>query len=325
MDAAFHGFDRACLLLIRALMRMALAIEDLRHRVPRRTRRWRGSLRRACHGWLLRHGFVDPPAFARHGRRAWNRTPERLEEKLVRIHVDQPLLGAGQLRHLCERVLAFRPGRETVRRILIRRRDLVVALDQRRRRKPRRIHVTGARHLWGVDITIIWVLGFIPVWVLGAVGYHGSRIVAFERLRWPTSAEVARVLTAAFAAHGKPLRLLSDRGPAFTSESFRRFLAESGVRQTLTRPAHPWTNGRIERVFGTFKKAVFGLVWLVSSFRQVDRFAANFKDWHNRDRPHGAWDGRTPDEVFFGRPKRIPFQPARISYFDGRLLWWKFG
>src|SRR5204862_2406165 len=103
------------------------------------------------------------------------------------LHVEQPRLGAGQLRFLSERVLAFLPARETVRRILIPRRDLVVALDLQRRRKPRRIQVTGPRQLWGMDLTIVWVLGFIPIWIFGAVDYYGSRVVAFERLRWPTS------------------------------------------------------------------------------------------------------------------------------------------
>ena len=217
----------------------------------------------------------------------------------------------------------FTPSRETVRRILIRRRDLVVAVDQQRRRKPRRIQVTGPRQLWGLDLTIVWLLGFIPVWVLGAVDYHGSRVVVFERLRWPSSGEIARVLDRAFAEEGKPLRVLSDRGPAFTSAKLRQFLAENGVKATVTRPAHPWTNGRIERVFKTFKQTVFGLVWLTASFEQINRFAADFKIWHNTFRPHSAWAGRTPDEVWFGRPKRIGWA-GRLTFYDGRLNWYRF-
>ena len=301
-----------------------MAIDDVRQALPRHLRRWRGSLRRLRRRWLALHGLATPPPlFAHRGRRAWNRTPEHLEEKLVRLHVEQPLLGAGQLRFLAERVLAFTPSRETVRRILIRRRDLVVAVDQNRRRKPRRIQVTGPRQLWGLDLTIVWLLGFIPVWVLGAVDYHGSRVVAFERLRWPSSGEIVRVLERAFADEGKPLRVLSDRGPAFTSAKLRQFLADNGVKATLTRPAHPWTNGRIERVFRTFKQTAFGLIWLFKSFDQIDRFAADFKTWHNAHRPHSAWGGRTPDEVWFRKPKRLR-SAGRIAFFDGRLDWYRF-
>ncbi len=97
------------------------------------------------------------------------------------------------------------------------------------------------------------------------------------------------------------------------------------VGHTTTWPAHPWTNGRIERIFGTYKRTVFGLIWLFSSLGQVDRFVADFLRWYNADRPHSSWGGRSPDEVSFGRPKRIPPRPERVAYFDGRLVWWKFG
>ncbi len=322
MECALRSFDRACLAVIRLFLRLAVAFDDLRQRLPRRVRRWRGSLRRVRRRWLAGHRLAAPSPFARR-RRCWNRTPEHLEEKLVRLHVEQPLIGAGQLRFLAERVLAFRPSRETVRRILIRRRDLVVALDQQRRRKPRRIQVTGARQLWGLDLTLVWLLGFIPVWILGAIDYNGSRIVALERLRWPSSREIARVLDRAFADHGKPLRVLTDRGPAFTSAELKQFLAANGVRSTLTRPAHPWTNGRIERLFKTFKQTMFGCVWLLASLDQIDRFAADFKTWHNSHRPHSSWGGRTPDEVWFRKPKRLR-SAGRIAFFDGRLDWYRF-
>ena len=101
-------------------------------------------------------------------------------------------------------------------------------------------------------------------------------------------------------------------------------LAEHGVRHVLTRPAHPWTAGRIERVFKTFKQTAFGLVWLVASHRQLDRFCADFMTWYDRDRPHAAYGGLTPDEVFFDRPKQA--RPiGRVDYFDGRLHWYRFG
>jgi hypothetical protein len=56
---------------------------------------------------------VPPPPFRRH--RPWNRTPDHVEQ-VVRLHVEQPHLGAGQLRMLAARVLAFRAARETFRR-----------------------------------------------------------------------------------------------------------------------------------------------------------------------------------------------------------------
>ena len=50
----------------------------------------------------------------------------------------------------------------------------------------------------------------------------------------------------------------------------------------------------------------------------------DFTTWHNRDRPHSSYEGQTPDEVHFGRPRQA--QPlGRVTYFDGRLRWYRFG
>ncbi|HVV53270.1 MAG TPA: integrase core domain-containing protein [Polyangia bacterium] len=241
----------------------------------------------------------------------------------MRLHVAQPQLGEGQLQHLAARVLGFQASKETFRRILARRRDLVATLEDEVRRRPRQIKVSGPRQLWGLDLTTVCVLGIFPIWILGVVDYHGSRVMAFERIPTGSAAHVTRVLERLFA-NGPPKRILTDRAPTFGTIEFQACLGGYGVRHVRTKPAHPWTNGRIERVFRTFKETVSNLTWLVSSIGQLDRFAADFKLWHNRDRPHSAWDGRTPDEVFFGRPKRLR-SLDKVAYFDGRLSWYRFG
>ena len=322
-DALLHAHDAGCLFVLRVLLRVALLVDEHRRHTPRKVRRWIGSLRRVVRAWIAREDrrvFVPCP----NGRPAWNRTMPEVEDKVVRLHVEHPELGAGQLRWLAERVLGFRAARETFRKILIRRRDLVAALEQKRRRAPHRIFVDRPRRLWGADLTLVWILGIFPVWIFGLVDYHGSNLLAFERLAWPTSAEIVRVFRNAVAEHGAPDRILTDRGSVFRAEAFEAVLADHGVRHTLTRPAHPWTNGRIERIFRTFKSTVFRLVWLLATPSQVDRFCSDFLTWHNRDRPHAAWDGRTPDEVFFGREK-LRRSLGRVDYFDGRMHWYRFG
>ncbi|MHB8878714.1 MAG: transposase [Myxococcaceae bacterium] len=306
-----------------ALLWLAVKLENLRRRrLSRAGRRLRASLLKLLEQW--RRGVGAAPSEAPRRFRAWNRTPAYLEEGVVLLHVEQPLLGVGQLRHLAARVLGFAAARETIRRILIRNQHLVVELQQAERWRRRRIKVKRAGELWGIDFTLVWVLGFFPAWVLGVIDYQGSRLVAFERVAWPTSSEVTRVLSGAFAELGAPERLLSDNGPQFRSEGFESFLSVNGVRHAFIRPGHAWTNGRIERIFRTFKETVAALVWLVDGRAQLDRFCSDFLVWHNRDRPHSSWGGRTPDEVYFGRARQL--RPlGRVDYFDGLLHWYRFG
>ena len=102
-------------------------------------------------------------------------------------------------------------------------------------------------------------------------------------------------------------------------------LPAHGTQHVLIKPSHAWTNGRIERLFGTFKATIFGHcdVWLLRSMRQLDRFCGDFAIFYNGHRPHAAYGGRTPDEVFFGRPKKLGCT-ERITFFEGRLRWWRF-
>lgn len=248
----------------------------------------------------------------------------QLRRRLVHLHVDLPHHGAGQLAMLARRVLGLVTTRETVRRILLRRQALVVELEEAKQRRRRRIQVKRRLELWGADFTLVWVLGFFPVWLLGVIDYQGSRLVAFERVARPDTAALVRVVSAAIATHGTPSRLLTDNGGPFVSKDFAAFLAQRGVAHSFIRPGHAWTNGRIERVFRTFKETVFGFIWLFSATAQVERFAADFLQWHNRDRPHSSWGGRTPDEVWHDR-KPLRRARGRVTYFDGHLEWWRFG
>jgi putative transposase len=301
-----------------------VAVDDHHRRVGRRVKRWRKRVRSLYERWLRWCGLLAPPPFYRR-QRPWNRTPDDIEEEIVRLHIEQPQLGAGQLRWIAARVLGFSAARETIRQIVIRRRDLVVALDDERRKRRRRIEVHEPRQLWGADLTLVWLLGIVPVWLFGIVDYHGSRLVALERIPWwPTAAQIATALERAFTMHGAPARLLTDRAPLFRSVEVARVLAQHHTRHLRIKPCHAWTNGRIERVFRTFKETVFrhcGL-WLFKSAAQIDRFCTDFVMFHNRDRPHSAYAGRTPDEVYFGRP--VGPAVARVDYFDGRLRWWRF-
>ena len=76
---------------------------------------------------------------------------------------------------------------------------------------------------------------------------------------------------------------------------------------------------RLERLFRTFKETIFRGRWMLVSVKQLDRYCADFVTFYNRDRPHSAFGGRTPDEVYF----KLNFHRALgpVTYFDGALEW----
>ena len=308
--------------LIAALLRLALSLDRHERWATKVAKRLRGSILRAWRRWP---GI--PSTERRRGNRGrhtpWNRTPPDIELSVLRLHLEHGDLGALRLRGLLRRTLGIELATQTVRNILNRgpRDDITTSCP--RSRSPR-IEVDRARQLWGMDLTLVWLLGFFPIWILGVVDYSGSRVMLLRRLAAPTTASIRAALGQAFDRHGRPERVLSDNGSVFRSAEMQAFLASQGVEHTFTRPAHPWTNGRIERLFRTFKQTVFAHVWLFASVGEIDRYCRDFVTFYNRDRPHSRFGDRTPDEVYFGRsPTTRPL--GRITYFDGHLDWYRFG
>jgi transposase InsO family protein len=156
-------------------------------------------------------------------------------------------------------------------------------------------------------------------------GYHArdAGLVALEPLRWPTSAEVARALGAAFEREGSPQRILTDRGNVFGAPPLQELLARHGVEHSRTKPHHPWTNGRIERLFRTFKETIRPCFWLVKP-GQYAGICADFVEFYNDHRPHLAWGNRTPAEVHRGESRPRLRLATPTTFFEGRLTWWRF-
>jgi len=50
--------------------------------------------------------------------------------------------------------------------------------------------------------------------------------------------------------------LLSDNGPAFISDAFAQWLAKQGIQHFRGAPAHPQTQGKIERWHQTIKNRI---------------------------------------------------------------------
>jgi len=59
-----------------------------------------------------------------------------------------------------------------------------------------------------------------------------------------------------FAAYGLPEQLVTDNGPQFTAEEFAVFLKRNGIKHIKVAPYHPSSNGAVERLVQTFKKAM---------------------------------------------------------------------
>ena len=105
--------------------------------------------------------------------------------------------------------------------------------------------------VWGLDI-----LGPFPK----AVGGYEFLFVAIDKFtKWPEAEPVRKITAAAvvkfirdiFVRFGVANRIIIDNGTQFTSAAFVEFCEEMGTKIYYASPAHPQSNGQVERANAT--------------------------------------------------------------------------
>ncbi|KAI8498512.1 hypothetical protein Bbelb_237140 [Branchiostoma belcheri] len=84
------------------------------------------------------------------------------------------------------------------------------------------------------------------------VDYY-SKYVELHKLEHTRSTDVITKLKKTFAAHGIPEEVISDNGPQYASEEFRKFARAWSFKHTTSSPRYPQSNGLAERTVQTMK------------------------------------------------------------------------
>ena len=137
---------------------------------------------------------------------------------------------------------------------------------------------------------------------------HAKRVVAAEFLR--------RVLDKLpYHVH----TVLTDNGIQFTPQphqflpgghSFDRICREYGVEYRLTKPAHPWTNGQVERMNRTLKEATVQRFHYQSTQKPNGHLQA-FLLAYNHAKRLKTLRGLTPHEFVYAQWQKNPTIFAR--------------
>ncbi|XP_018493776.1 igE-binding protein-like, partial [Galendromus occidentalis] len=74
-----------------------------------------------------------------------------------------------------------------------------------------------------------------------------TKFTILEAVASTNTAGVTKFLSKFFMGYGKPSKIVSDRGTAYTSKAFEGFLRENGIQHILISTQHPQANGQVER------------------------------------------------------------------------------
>ncbi len=116
--------------------------------------------------------------------------------------------------------------------------------------------------------------------------------------------------------HAMPFRIekaFSDNGSEYKGRADHPFvqgLARHGISQSFTKPRHPYTNGKAERVIKTIMTECFSKSGRTFASREHRRrFLCAFVNWYNQVRPHESLGGVPPLQ-------RIKAFLARVQKFE---------
>ena len=251
-----------------------------------------------------------------------NRTPEGVVRAVVSLR--EQLLsqghdcGAETIAYHLAKELDSVPSVSTIWRIL-RRKSLVSPQPQKRPRSSLiRFEAELPNEMWQADITHWGLAGGEHVEILNMIDDHSRLFLASRAYTTAKAADVAEAFRLAVALHGAPASLLCDNGAVFTAAPrggkvlLQVEMERLGVAAKNSRPYHPQTCGKVERLHQTLKRYLARQApsrTLAELQAQLDAFL----HYYNAIRPHRALGGRTPLQAYSGRIKARPAPRERFE------------
>ena len=277
-----------------------------------------GISRETFYDWQRRYladGLAGLVPRSRRPQRSPAQLSVDLEDRIVRLR-QQHGWGPEKIRDALRREGLTSPATSTVQQVLARR-----GLSGAPRRRItdtgpqiRRFERDTSNELWQIDGAHHRLddTARTPFWSVEVIDDHSRYCLAIVVGLGLTGFLALAAIIAAAAAHGLPAWLLSDNGRCFTgrldgqSVTFERRIREAGINFTHSRPYHPQTCGKIERLHRTERE------WLArhatpATLTDATEVLENFRCHYNNDRPHEALDGAAPaDRYQSGIPIQLP-------------------
>ena len=88
------------------------------------------------------------------------------------------------------------------------------------------------------------------------VADYYSKFPVVKKLTSTTSSAIILQMKSIFSEFGIPSKLISDNGPQYASEEFRKFTVEYGIKHQTSSPNYPQSNGFSERMIQTVKQVI---------------------------------------------------------------------
>jgi transposase InsO family protein len=228
----------------------------------------------------------------------------RQRSLVLEVKQEHPEMGPAQLRNQLRRFHGVSLSHKTIGSILkAAGHKLETRVPDKEEKAVERFEMSRPNELWTIDIKEFFVHD-VKLYLFALIDDYSRFVVGHGLYKDSTSERALAVLKDAIGRHGKPERVLSDRGREFHhwggESSFTKFLEDELIAHSLARPHHPQTCGKVEALFGTVTEELFGRVRFDSISHAGREIAAYFENY-NFQRTHMGIGGVTPSDRYFAR------------------------
>ena len=278
-----------------------------------------GISRKTGYKWLARAASGDRELAdrSRRPRVSPARTRPDLERRILERRAAHPRWGGRKLHHrLVATGVADVPAPSTITAIL-RRHGLLAPAPT-----PRdfvRFEHPAPNALWQMDVMGHRPLdhGRVHPWTL--LDDHARFALGLSACANEQHTTVKVQLTAVFRRYGLPQAILTDNGAPWATAgmggltSLEAWLLRLGVDLWHGRPAHPQTQGTVERFHGTLAAEVFAQRQFADLATAQAAFT-HFRTSYNHERPHEALAYAVPASRYRPSPRSFPETVPPVAY-----------
>ncbi|MDO5672873.1 MAG: IS481 family transposase [Actinomycetaceae bacterium] len=279
-----------------------------------------GVSRRWVHTLLHRYDRQGLPGIQPRSRAPHHRphaTPPALRQEILDLHQALSMQGldAGaasiHARLACDRP----PSLSTIYRILKKEGKTKNEPKKRPRCSWHRFQAPQPNAMWQSDVTH-WPLDDGDVAeIISWLDDHSRYLLHASAHTIVTTPTVIQTFNTTAQQHGLPASTLTDNALIYTTRyahggnsspnAFESHIAQLGIKQKNGAPAHPTTQGKIERYHQTLKK------WLThqppaTDLQTLNQQLQKFQHIYNYERPHRALNRQTPATCYNTQPKAEP-------------------
>jgi len=250
------------------------------------------------------------------------RTPHSIEQAILAMRDRHSVWGARKIRARLEaKGMGGLPTVSTITAIL--RRNGRVDPEESDKHQPwQRFEAQEPNCLWQMDFKGHFSVSQIRCHPLTVLDDHSRYLVGLYACadeRWRT---VQAHLTSVFRRYGLPERMLVDNGSPWGSDEVYQhtpltvWLMQLGVEVSHSRPYHPQTLGKCERLHRTLKAEVIGS----RPFFSLEHCQEHFDLWrhvYNFERPHEALSMAVPASRYRESRREFPNSLPPVEYSPG--------